>query len=77
LDQRVGDDRRRVRQQRHRGRVDPMAPEPLAEPVDDRLGKIARRRRHLGDADVPGLLVDEGHIGKRPADIDSDPPRHR
>jgi hypothetical protein len=29
------------------------------------------------ESDLPGLLVDRHDIGKRPADIDPDPPRHR
>ena len=77
LDQGVGDDRRRMRQQHHPGRVHPISCEPLTDPVDHSLGNVPRRGRDLGDTDPTGLLVDQHDVGKRPADIDPDPPRHR
>ena len=77
LEQRVGHERRCMRQQRHRGRVHAIVREPLTDPVDHPQGDVARRGRDLGDADPARFLVDQRHVGKRPADIDTDPPRHR
>ena len=66
-----------MRQQHHPGRVHPISCEPLTDPVDHSLGNVPRRGRDLGDTDPTGLLVDQHDVGKRPADIDPDPPRHR
>jgi hypothetical protein len=76
FEQRVGDDRCRMRQQRHLGGTDGMTLQPLAQASDDAFGEITRSGRDLDDADAAGLFLDQCNIGERPADIDPDPPRH-
>jgi hypothetical protein len=66
-----------MRQQRHCGRIHAIPFEPPTDPVDHPLGNVARRSRGLGEPDPTRLFVDQHDIGERPADIDSDPPRHR
>ena len=75
--QRIGDDRGGVGDERDRSGVDAVVPHRRPYAVYHRGAEIARRGRHLGDARAPALLVQHGDIGERPADIDPDPPAHR
>ena len=52
LDQRIGGDRRAVRQPRDRGKIDAVAGAELAQARDHRLGRIGRRRGHLVQDDA-------------------------
>ena len=76
LQQRVGDHRGGMRQQRHIGRIDAVGIQTLADAVDHRLAEILRRGRQLGDGDAAGVLLHQGDVGEGAADIDADPPRH-
>ena len=76
LQQRVGDHRGGMRQQRYIGRIDAVGIQPLADAVDHRLAEILRRGRQFGDGDAAGVLLHQGDVGEGAADIDADPPRH-
>jgi hypothetical protein len=76
LEDGVGDDRGGVRQQGDLRRRDRMAVHGDAQRRQHALGQVARRRRHLGDADLSRRLVDQRHVGERTADVDPNPPRH-
>ena len=76
LQQRVGDDRGGVGDERDRGGVDAVVAHGRAYAVDHRGAEVARRGRDLGDAGAPALLVQHGDIGEGPADIHPDPPPH-
>src|SRR5262249_10896633 len=47
-------------------------PQRRSDRAEHRLVGIARRRERLGDAKLPRLIVEEGHVGEGPADIDAD-----
>jgi hypothetical protein len=76
LEQRIGDDGRRVRQERNLGGIDRIAFKPLAQPVDHPLRNVPRSARDFDDADAAGFFLDQRDIGECPADIHSDPPHH-
>ena len=72
----VGDDRGGMREQHHLGRLQAVALHGAGEPGEHALGEVARRGRHLGDADRPARIVDQRHIRERAADVDPNPPSH-
>ena len=76
LDDRVRRDRRRVEDEAdlRRGRL-AVGERPL-DRVHEALGRVGRRREHLRDRDPPGLLVDQGGIGERAADVDGETNAH-
>ena len=73
LQQRIGRDRRAVRQ--HRQIVDAGAPltEDGMNAPHQRDRRVRRRRRNLGHAHRAGLVVDTDDVGKSAAGIDADP----
>ena len=76
LEQRVGDDRRRVGEERDVARGDTAARERGGERVQHAAGEVARRRRHLDDARGAAGLVHQDDVGERAADVDADAPAH-
>ena len=73
LQQRVGRDRRAVRE--HGKIVDAGAPfaENGMDAAHQRNGRICRRRRHLGHPHRAGSIIDTDDVGKGAAGIDADP----
>ncbi len=73
LDDRVRGDRRRVHDEADLRRLNVRLRERPVDSVHEPLGWVGRRRQRLRDRDAPGLLVDQGRVRKRPADVDCDP----
>ena len=73
LDQGVRGDGRAVHEVRDVRRLEPG----LREGVEDRARRLARRRRHLGHADVAALLVVQHEVREGAARVDSSPDAHR
>ena len=76
LEDRVGNDRGRMRQQPDVGSGDAVALHSVIERRQHALGQVARRGRHLGDADGSARIVDQRHVRERAADVDTYPPGH-
>jgi hypothetical protein len=68
LEERIGRRRRAVDDGPHLIEADTG----LGEGGEDAEGLVVRGRRHLGDADVAGRLVDQQQVGKSAADVDAD-----
>ena len=68
LEDRVGADRGPMHEPPHRPTLDAER----RQPSEHGRGLVERLRRNFPDPDVPRLGIDRGHVGERPADVDSD-----
>ena len=77
FEQGVGDDGGGVREEGDRFRIDAVLVHRGAGAFDDGGPEVVRGGRDLGDSHLAARLVEDSHVGERPADIDSDTPSHR
>jgi hypothetical protein len=76
LEHRVGDHGGGMRQQADIGGGNAVAVHGGRQRGEHALAQVTGRGRYLGDADAPRRLLDQRHVGERPADVDADPPGH-
>ena len=72
LDDRVRRDRRRVDDEADVGGANAALGERALDRSHEPVRRVGRRGQHLRDRDAARLLVDEGGVGERAADVDRD-----
>ncbi len=60
---------------RRRGHA--VAREDLPDAGEDALRRVGRHGGELESGQAPGVLVPQGDVGERSADVDAEPRRHR
>ena len=72
LDQRVGEQRRRMHDAADAARVEPAFGEDRANAGDDTLLRVGMRRQYLAAPTAAAVVIMNDEIGKRTADIDAE-----